>query len=42
MVQEMPADKLVKIFELEAKLKWVLLIRNVKGGRDLFVGIVLM
>lgn len=42
MEQEISAIKLVKIFELEANLKWILFIRNVGGGRDLFGGIVLM
>ena len=42
MLQEIPAVKLVRIFELEANLKWVLLIRNVKDGRDLLAGIVFM
>lgn len=32
----------MKIFELETNLKWVLLIRNVRAGRDLFAGIVLI
>lgn len=41
-MQEIPAVKLVKISELEANLKWVLLIRNVRGGRVLFAGIVLI
>lgn len=41
-MQEIPAVKLVKIFKFKANLKWVLFIRNVRGGRDLFAGIVLM
>ena len=41
-MQEIPAVKLVKIFELEANLKWILLIRNVRGGRNLFASIGLM
>lgn len=41
-MQEIPAVKLVKISELEANLKWVLLIRNVRGGRVFFAGIVLI
>lgn len=41
-MQEIPAVKLVKIFELEANLRWILLIRSLRGGSDLFVGIVLM
>lgn len=32
----------MKIFELETNLKWVLLIRNIRAGRDLLAGIVLI
>lgn len=42
MVQEIPAVKFVKIFEMEAKLRWALLIRGVRGGRNHLEGIVLM
>lgn len=41
-MQEVPAIKLGKVSELEANLQWVLRIRNVRSGRGLFVGVVLM
>lgn len=34
-MQEIPAVKFGEIFEMEAKLRWALLIRAVRGGRNL-------
>lgn len=41
-MQDIPAVKFAKIFEMEAKLTWALLIRGVRGGRNLLEEIVLM
>lgn len=37
-MQEISAVKFVKIFEMEANLRWALLIRGVRDGRNLLEG----
>lgn len=39
MIQKIPVIKFVKTFEMEVKLRWALLVRGVRGGRNLSEGI---